>query len=125
MIVAFANNQTMSAVGGGSTNDLYTDPVPMGENDRASPIFNVHYAFAGGGGGTPTISYQGQMSNDGTNWVDVTGLTDSTTAATATPRALAAKSVNGAFIRFKFSFGSTGTGTAGVAFDLHVLLDHQ
>jgi len=123
MVIAFANNQAMTGVQG-STNTISTDPVPLNGNDRVSAMLNVHYLFVQGG--TGTVSYQGQVSNDGVNWVDVATLTDNATAATATPQQKVI-SVNGAFLRFEFSYAITGGGAGdmgGVAFDLHVKLDH-
>ena len=123
MVIAFANNQPMTAIFG-TTSVITTDPVPLGHNDRASAMLNTHYVFTQGG--TATLSYQAQVSNDGTNWVDVTALTESVTTATTTPEQVVA-AVNGAYLRFKFSLtiaaGSAGD-IAGVGFDLHVNLDH-
>jgi len=123
MVIAFANNQAMTAIHG-TASVITTDPVPLNGNDRASAMFNVHYIF-GQGGATLNIAYQGQVSNDGVNWVNVTALTDNTGAVTATPRQIIA-AVNGAYLRFVYTFtvtGSTGQ-VGGAAFDLHVKLDH-
>jgi hypothetical protein len=54
--------------------------------------------------------------------VDVTGLTDSATASSTTPLAKVG-TVNGAFLRFKLTFGAVGA-TGACCFDLHVQLDH-
>lgn len=123
MVIAFANNQSMTGIQG-STNTISTDPVPLNGNDRVSAMLNVHYLFTQGG--TGTVSYQGQVSNDGVNWVNVATLTDTATAATSTPQQKVI-SVNGAFLRFTFSY-AIASGAAGdmgaTAFDLHVKLDH-
>lgn len=116
MLVAFANNQVIVAPTVDSVS-IYTDPVPMGDFDRVSAMLNCHYLFPSG-----TVTYEAEVSNDGTNWA-ATALTDFATGATPTPR-LKVEPVNGGFIRFKFTFANSGAVTGGVCFDLHVQLDH-
>lgn len=118
MVIAFANNQVMVSPDA-VTNTIYTDPVPLNGNDRATAHLFVEYIF---NTAVPGVRYQGQVSNDGVNWVDVTALIDSTAAVTSVPRAITA-TVNGAFLRFKLTFLGSG-GVGAVNFDLHVLLDH-
>ena len=118
MVIAFANNQVMVAASG-TTSTIYTDPVPLNGNDRATAHLFVESIF---NADTAGITYTAQFSNDGTNWVDSTDLTDTIAAVTTAPRAKT-KSANGAFLRFKLAFAATG-GTGGVTFDLHVLVDH-
>jgi hypothetical protein len=122
-VVAFANNQVMSAIDG-TAMVITTDPVPLNGNDRAAAMLNVHSIFAQSPA-TNVIAYQGQVSNDGVNWVNVTALTDNTNAVTATPRLIVA-TVNGAYIRFQMTFTVDGDpdDMGSVAFDLHVKLDH-
>ncbi len=126
MVVAFANNQVMVAVNDGVAT-ISTDPVPLGGNDRAAAIFNVRYVQRPGGGGvTATIAYQAQVSNDGVEWVNVATLTDSATDVTNPARQVVA-AVNGAYLRFLYTFSLTGASAgqmAGTCFDLHVNLDH-
>ncbi len=123
MVVAFANNQAMTAKQG-TVSVIYTDPMALNGNDRAAANLGVHYIWGQTAGSS--IAYDAEVSNDGVNWVPVSAFTDTTTAPTGiTPRQVVA-TVNGAFIRFKFSLtagGSSGE-LAGVAFDLHVKLDH-
>ena len=121
-VIAFANNQALSSKDGADTT-ITTDPVPLNGYDRATAHLLVESIFnplAGAGNG---ISYQGQVSNDGVNWLNVTALTDYATATTATPKAITA-AVNGAFLRFSYTLKAATSSVAGVTFDLHVLLDH-
>src|SRR5689334_23211768 len=123
MVIAFANNQTLVAIQTTAT-VVYTDPVPLNGNDRASCISDLHHLYATAG--TPRLKYQGQVSNDGgVNWVDISSCTDTLTAAGV--RKIVA-TVNGALLRFAFtldwSAGGGATDTAGCCFDLHVNLDH-
>jgi len=123
MVIAFANNQTMSAMHGTSM-VITTDPVPLNGNDRASAMLNVHAIFAQAAA-VANIAYQGQISNDGVNWVNVSLLTDNIGAITPVPRLVVATAV-GAYIRFEMTFTVTGSANnmGAVAFDLHVKLDH-
>lgn len=122
MVIAFANNQSLTAVEG-NPSTITTDPVPLGNNDRATAMLNVHSLWESNGGGS-SLSYQAQVSNDGVNWVNVTALTDTATGVTSTPRQKT-EEVNGAYIRFRFTHTITTAGeTGGVCFDLHVKLDH-
>lgn len=125
MVIAFANNQTMTAIDG-EPSVITTDPVPMRRNDRATANLNVHYIFAQPSA-TPDIAYQAQVSNDGVHWVDVTGLSDNTGSTTSVPRQVV-QEAHGAFIRFKFTLtvsGGSGSEVGGCGFDLHVKLDHE
>lgn len=123
MLIAFANNQAMTAIHG-TASVIRTDPVPLNGNDRASAMFNVHYIF-GQAGATVDIAYDAELSNDGTNWVDSSTLADNVGTATTTPRQIVA-TVNAAYIRFRYTFTVTGgaNNIGGVCFDLHVNLDH-
>jgi hypothetical protein len=118
MVIAFANNQVMVSPDT-VTNTIYTDPVPLNGNDRATAHLFVEYIF---NSTAPGVKYQRQVSNDGVNWVDVASLVDFTAPVTTVPRAVVA-SVNGAFLRFKLTFLGDG-GVGAVNFDLHVMLDH-
>jgi hypothetical protein len=106
------------------TNEMPTEPIPLDGDDRASAIFKVHYIWTQAG--NAAAAYRGQVSNDGVNWVDVPGFTDSATTAASTPKLLVA-TVNGAWLRFVLGF-NVALGVAqevgGTAFDLHVKLDH-
>ncbi len=119
MVIAFANNQVIVS-SDGATSIIYTDPVPLGDADRATANLMVDYIY---NTTAPGFVYQGQVSNDGTNWIDVTGLTDGVTAAITSPAQKVA-AVHGAFIRFKYSFKAATSVVGAVSFDLHVLLDH-
>ena len=122
MLIAFANNQTMVAQNP-TASTIITDPVPLNSDDRATAHLFVESIFnplAGAGNG---ISYQGQVSNDGSNWVDVTALTDSTDAVTTPAPKAKVVTVNGAFLRFTFTFKASAGNIGGCMFDLHVLTD--
>lgn len=119
MVIAFSNNQVIITKNPTQA-VIYTDPVPLEGNDRATAHLLVESMFNPAAG----LTYVGQVSNDGTNWVD-TSLTDAAAAVTPTPQALT-KTINGAFLRFKYTFDATApAGTiGGCCFDLHVNLDH-
>jgi hypothetical protein len=123
MVVVFANNQTLVAAQGGALT-VFTDPVPLNNNDRLSVMWNIHHIFKSGTG-TTTATYTAQLSNDGgQNWVDSAAVLDSETAAGVYQ---IVGEVNAALLRFKFglnvSGGSTGD-VGGCCFDLHVNMDH-
>jgi len=125
MVVVFANNQTMVAMFSIGSTVITTDPVPLRGNDRASCILNTHSIFATGG--TPRLTYQAQVSNDGgPNFVDAGGVTDLTT--TTGLRRLVATLNGAALIRFRYTLdwqaGGAGSDIAACCFDLHVDLDH-
>ena len=123
MVIAFANNQSMTTIMGTSS-IIETDPVEMGSNDRASAVLNAHYLFTQGG--TATLTWQGQTSNDGVKWTDIIGFTGFATAPTTSPE-IKVEGVNGAWLRFQYTFaiaGGAGGEIAGTCFDLHVRLDH-
>lgn len=118
MVIAFANNQVIAA-NMGTTSTIYTDPVPLNNNDRATCHLFVEYIFNAAGSG---VAYQAQVSNDGVNWADASGITDNSTIVTNTPKPIVG-AVNGAFLRFKLMF-TAGGGIGMCNFDLHVMLDH-
>jgi hypothetical protein len=115
-VIAFADNQVIVAADGGTTT-IYTDPVPLGDDDRGTAQFQVEYIF---NSATPHLVYLAQVSLDGTNWVD-TALTDDASAAGVSALT---EELHGAFVRFKFSLTAASSVVAAACFDLHVLLDH-
>lgn len=115
MVIAFANNQVIAAASG-TTSTIYTDPVPLDGNDRVTVHLYPEYMFNAGTG----VTYQGQASNDGVNWIDVTNFTDSTTTAGSVVARMSA--VNAAFLRFKLSYNAAG-GIGVCCFDLHGVID--
>jgi hypothetical protein len=48
MVVGFASNQTLVAIGSPSSVDIYTDPVPLGVNDRLSCMLDIHSLMKSG-----------------------------------------------------------------------------
>lgn len=124
MTIAFASNLTMTVFGGGSATVL-TDPVPLGGNDRATAIANVHDIQTNSVTGASQLVYFAQVSTDGgQEYRDASAITDILTMVGLT-RSFGA--VNGALLRFKFVFSNPsggGTDVSAVCFDLHVKLDH-
>lgn len=125
MNLVVADNQPVTAVG--TMSNLFTDPIELGQNDRATVNFTVHYLWtynAGGGGTAASLGYQAQVSNDGVYWASALGGGDSATAATgSTPQQLVFP-VNGKFVRFSLTFITVSGTLSGAAFDLHVKFDH-
>jgi hypothetical protein len=123
-VVVFANNQTLVTVQGTPTT-IFTDPVPLNGNDRLSAMLDVHSIVKGGTVTTGTLVYLAQISNDGgQNYVDSTTVTDTTTA---TGVRQIVGTVNGALVRFKFTYTASGGSSgdfSGCCFDLHVNMDH-
>jgi len=119
MLIAFANNQSMAALNP-TPSVICTDPVALNGDDRVAvhlfceSIFNPLAASG--------LTYLGQVSNDGTNWVDIATLTDFADAVTTVPKAKVI-AVNGAFLRFRFTFSASAGNIGGCTFDLHVLTD--
>jgi len=124
MVIVFANNQHMSADGStGATSSIFTDPVPLNGNDRATLVLNAHYFFGGGGAANRTFSVITQVSNDGVVFVNV-GAPVTITATSDTPKP-DTRSVNGAYLRYNYQLtGQNGAPNAEICFDLHVNLDH-
>ena len=119
MLVSCANNQTMVSQEDTST-VIYTDPYPIGDANHIEISFNVHRLFAEGG--TPTIAWAVEGSNDGQNFYPVAGLNGSTGAEDLTTGSGNLASV---FIRFKFTLTiAGGAGISGTTFDCHGNLKH-
>lgn len=126
MVTVVANNLAMTALGP-IVSEVYSDPIDLGGNDRATVMWNIHYLWvydAGGGGATGTAGYQAQVSNDGVHWVDAGALGDTATAATGSTPKSNTQPVNGQFVRFRITLTATSGDIAGAAVDLHVLFDH-
>ena len=122
-VVVVAKNQAMTGVQN-VTNEMPSEPIALHGDDRASVIFKVHYLWTQAG--NAAAFWRGQVSNDGVNWLDVSGFTDAATSAAATPL-LKVSAVNGAWLRFILGFNvalGVAQETGGTAFDLHVKLDH-
>jgi hypothetical protein len=120
MVVVFAKNQTLVAIGNGPVT-VFTDPVPMGEFDRLSSIANVHNIETNSVTGAPQIVYTAQLSNDGgQNYVDSSTVTETILSAGVTKKVGA---VNAALVRFRLAFSNSsagGTDVSCICFDLHV-----
>jgi hypothetical protein len=122
MVIAFANNQPMTAIEG-TDSIIYTDPVPLNGMDRATAFLNVHYIWDTVT--SSTITYVGEVSADGVHWYPVSAFTDNASAPTSAPQRVVGTLAGAAFLRFKFTLNTTGaSGLGGVCFDLHVELDH-
>lgn len=126
MNMVVAQNQAMTALIG-APSVIYTDPIELGDNDRATVMWMIHYLWAwdsGGGAANALASYETEVSNNAMNWVPIGAAgNDSSNAALPNPlpKTFAA---NGQFIRFKLTLNVTLGTLAGVAFDLHVKFDH-
>jgi hypothetical protein len=123
VVIAFANNQTIVAIGNVAT-EVVTDPVPLNGNDRAACISNCHQIAATAG--TPRLQYEAEVSNDGgANFEPVSAVGDTITAV-GLRRVVGL--VPGGLLRFRFtldwSAGGGATDVASCCFDLHVNLDH-
>ena len=102
MVVVFANNQTLVALGTTAVT-VFTDPVPLGNNDRLGCILDIHHIQAQGG--APQLLYLAQVSNDGgQNFID-TAVTDTETAAGVSN--VTGEAV-GALVRLKYVFSNPG-----------------
>lgn len=123
MVITFAKNQTMVCIGA-QAKVIFTDPVPLGNNDRLSAMLNTHI-IEKTAGTTLTLSYTAQVSNDGgQNYVAVAAVADSTTA-TGVEQVVGA--ISGALVRFKYMLQNAGASAGDVGtccFDLHVEMDH-
>jgi len=124
MVVVFAKNQTLVAIGSGVTTETFTDPVPMGDSDRLAAILNVH-SLVKTGGTTGTLVYRAQVSNDGgQSFAPISAVEDSAAMAGVTRKVGA---VHGALLRFQLQLalaGGSGTDVLACCFDLHVEMDH-
>ena len=121
MQVRAANNQTMVAIDTDSTT-IWTDPMSVGGANKAEVACMAHSLFSAGG--SPTLTWYIEGSNDGTNWFAVDN--DPVTGPTTTPQNKEV-SFSCAFVRFKFTLvssgGSGGQITAG-CFDIHANFTH-
>ena len=70
-VTVVANNQEITSVADVGAL-MTTDPYRLGDNDRATVMWNVNSIWALGGG-TTTLNWSAEVSNDGVNWVDVGG----------------------------------------------------
>ena len=122
MTTVVANNQAMTAMNG-SPSTIYTDPVDLGDNDRGTVMFNVHYLWLFGTTPAANVAYTAQVSNDGVYWVD-SGLTDSESAPTGATPASVTDSLKGRFVRFKIVLTVTAGDLAGAAVDVQAKFDH-
>ncbi len=117
MLIAFANNQELLAAPG-TTSEIVTDPVSLERLDRASVVANIHYIFPGG---SASLTYVTQVSNDGTSWVDQ-GPTASLNSAGVKPPDVV--EVHGGWMRIVLRLTApAGPVASMVALDLHARLD--
>ena len=126
MDIVPADGQWLGMPDAVGTTTAYSEPFPLGGNDRATAVLSVERIYGGATSADRMISFATQVSLDGTNWAaqgPVGGTIDVTTPTTAVKNTA---DVNGAFVRFVFVFAVTvAGGTAGVLFDLHVHLDKK
>jgi hypothetical protein len=120
MLIIPAKGQELTALFG-TLADFTTDPIPLGDNDRATLDWNVMDVGSTGVGAS--MRCFGQVSNDRVNWLFAPGVV----LGAAVPGLFRLTApVHGVFIRFLFRMSVAGApGDSGRAnFDLHVLLDH-
>lgn len=115
MLVVFANNMCLvdyNSVGASVT----TDPVAIGDNNRATGTTTIHKLLNASG-----LSWSMQVSNDGVNWVtqgpSATGL-----AAEATTLQ-GPQTVTAVYARLLITFVSSGGNIGAAMFDIHVNFD--
>ena len=117
MLVVFANNQVLVA-NTSTTVTVTTDPVPVGDNNRATGITNVHGIFNDGAAG---LSWKMQVSNDGQTWEDQgpsTGVISAVGSSLEAPT-----TVSCVYARLEISFQASGAGLGAATFDVHVNFD--
>lgn len=122
MVIPVADNQWFLRQGSGSTS-VTTDPIPLGDNDRATAILVVHDIFGGALATDREIAFKGQVSNDGVHWVDG-GPLGTANEVSDTPLAVTAD-VNGAWLRFVITMSMFAAGLGGAVLDLKVRLDRK
>lgn len=123
MAIAFAKNLSLVCIGIGPV-DVYTDPIPLGGNDRLSCICNVHYIQTNSAAGPVQVSYTALFSNDGgVTYVASTAVLDTLYAAGVSQIVGPA---NAAYLRFQFTLANpmgAATDISCASLDLHVNAD--
>lgn len=101
-----------------------TAPVALGENNYAGVTLNIQ-AIVDQSSGTPSLSIQGQGSNDGINWSNITDLAISGVQAVGSSND--EHTVAFAFLRFEVSLsvGGSGTDWGAMFYDIHANLVRQ
>lgn len=118
MLVVFANNQSIIDYNAVVTT-IYTDPVPIGDNNQATGTTSVHRLFnyfTGYG-----LKWNMEVSNDGVNFVTqgpATGALESAATSLQTPT-----KVSGVYARLAISFKADTSVIGGALFDVHVNFD--
>lgn len=119
MLIAFANNQSLTAIEG-SDNVIQTDPIPMGGSDRVSLMTNIHTLIVTGGA-TATVGVVTQASNDGVHWDNI-GVNAGYTAASSGSPEPATADIQYGYLRLQFTLAiSNGSGSdwGTTTFDCH------
>lgn len=127
MLVVAAAGQWLGMPDAVGQTVAYSEVYPLNGFDRATAILTVERLYGGASSADRTIGFGTETSLDGVNWV-VQGPSGSTQGETSSsnPPVADTDDVNGAFVRFRFTFAVTiAGGTAGVLFDLHVSLDKK
>ena len=123
MAIAFAKNLSLVCIGAGPVT-VYTDPIPLGGNDRLFCITNVHYLQTSSALGAPQVDFVAQLSNDGgATYVDSTTVLDTLVAA-GLSQVTGACSAAVLRIRFRLSNPmAAATDISSCSLDLHVNAD--
>lgn len=123
MILRMARNMLIAARNQTPIN-LYTDPVPMGDNNQGDGIITVHQ-LEPHPSNTAEMAIYLETSNDGRNFA--TSGTPLTTVSSASTTSFSLGSINAAQMRLRFSFepstSGTDNGSAFCTFDLDIRLD--
>jgi len=123
MAITFAKNLSLVCIGIGPV-VVYTDPIPLGGNDRLSCICNVHYLQSNSAAGVGQVAYTALFSNDG----GVTYVASSTVLDTLYAAGVSqiVGPANAAYVRFQFALSNPlagATDVSSVNLDLHVNAD--
>lgn len=126
MDIVPADGQWLGLPGSTGVTTAKSDPYPLRGNDRATAVLTVEQIYGGATSADRSIAFSTQVSLDGVNWANQGPSASATDVTTATTAIADTDDVNGAFVRFIFTFAATvAGGPAGVLFDLHVHLDKK
>ena len=109
-VTRFFDRQNLSAQES-DTVEVFSAIHPMAGDNFLDVVFKVDSLAATGG--TPTFGWKVFTSNDGQNWVEVSGFTQSTTSTGSTQKTGA---VRGAFLKIACTLNQAGAVPADVGF---------
>jgi len=109
-VVRFFERQNLSAQEA-ETVEVFSPIVPMSGNNYLDVVFKVDALNATGG--TPNFGWKVFTSNDGQNWAEVSGFTQSTTSTGSTHKE---GPVRGAFLKIACVLTQSGAVSTDVGF---------